>query len=77
MLKRIYNKIYKVLKLVDKSTKLILCYWGNDKSLFEKFKQDNSNIWEEKCSEISEYVIGAIIGVHVGPGAIGMAFFKK
>ena len=54
-----------------------LIWSGNDKANYEKFKQDYSGIWAAKNSPIDEHIIGATIGVHIGHGAVGMAFFKK
>ncbi len=53
------------------------CYlWsGNDKSNIEKYIKDSSHFVEKK--EYSLSIVGSTIGTHVGPGAVGLAFFKK
>ena len=50
-------------------------YSGNDKENVEKFLQDISNIFENNRPNI--YVLGCTIGTHIGPGAVGIAFFAK
>ncbi len=54
-----------------------LIWSGSDKSSMDKYKQEQAEIFEGATKEISEHIIGSTIGVHVGPGAVGFAFFKK
>lgn len=54
-----------------------LIWSGNDKSSLDKYKQENSQLFEGANKDIPEHIIGSTIGVHVGPGAVGFAFFKK
>lgn len=50
---------------------------GLDKTMLEKYVKDSAKLWEYATDQIPAYIIGATIGTHVGPGAIGVAFFEK
>ena len=54
-----------------------LIWSGNDKSTMDKYREEQAVIFEGANREIPEHIIGSTIGVHVGPGAVGFAFFKK
>ncbi len=53
------------------------CYlWsGNDKANIEKYIKDTKYLVDDRKYSLS--VLGSTIGTHVGPGAVGLAFFKK
>ncbi len=50
---------------------------GLDKTLLEKYLKDSSQIWQDYTDLVPSYIIGSTIGTHVGPGAIGVAFFSN
>lgn len=50
---------------------------GKDKSVLEKYVTDSARLWTEHTSDVPAYMIGCTIGTHIGPGAIGVAFFRK
>lgn len=50
---------------------------GKDRSTLEKYINDSACLWEGHTDNIPFYPIGTTIGTHVGPGAIGVAFFEK
>lgn len=50
-------------------------YSGNDKSNSKRFLEDSKSIFAE--NEPTNYVLGCTIGTHIGPGAVGIAFFAK
>ena len=52
-------------------------YSGTDDSLLKKYVNDSEHIWKDKTDGIPAYMIGCTIGTHIGPGAIGVAFFEK
>ena len=52
-------------------------YSGLDDSILKKYVTDSSHLWEGHTEQVSAYLIGGTIGTHVGPGAIGVAFFEK
>ena len=50
---------------------------GLDNSLLKKYLADSSHLWKNEVDNVPAYSIGGTIGTHVGPGAIGVAFFEK
>lgn len=52
-------------------------YSGIDKSMLDKYVKDSAKLWVHATDCVPEYRIGATIGTHVGPGAVGVAFFEK
>lgn len=56
-----------------------LAYSGLSDTLLQKYIVDNKAIIEGKCKpeELPVTSIGCAIGAHIGPGAIGVAFFVK
>lgn len=50
---------------------------GLDDSILQKYIKDSASLWEEHTDNIPKYILGGTIGTHVGPGAIGVAFFEK
>lgn len=62
---------------VDFSMPLLLGYTGLEDSLLKKYVEDSSALWEGQTDNLQSSVIGSIIGTHVGPGAVAVAFFKK
>ena len=47
---------------------------GNDKTKLEDYASSNASIWGETPPT---FMIGSTIGTHIGPGAVGVAFFEK
>ena len=62
---------------VDFSMPLLLGYTGHDPYMLEKYKEDSRFIWEGKTENLRETCIGSVIGTHVGPGAVAVAFFRN
>ncbi|MBR1984897.1 MAG: DegV family protein [Clostridia bacterium] len=52
-------------------------YSGNDKTMINKYVEDSQHLWKDYVKEVPAYIIGSTIGTHVGPGAVGVAFFEK
>ena len=50
---------------------------GLDKSMLTKYVEDSSHLWKEYTDKVPEYILGGTIGTHIGPGAVGVAFFEK
>ena len=50
---------------------------GLDDSILKKYVTDSVHLWKDEVDHVPAYSIGATIGTHVGPGAIGVAFFEK
>ena len=52
-----------------------LLYSGNDKTNIEKYKISCAYLFEGRTPDT--YPMGCTIGTHVGPGAVGIAYFIK
>lgn len=50
---------------------------GLNNTLLKKYIQDSHRVWENDTTEVPMYSLGSVIGTHIGPGAIGVAFFGK
>ena len=53
-----------------------LVYSGENQDNLNVFKKECSCLWEENSAEIPVYKMGSTIGTHVGPGAVGIAYFE-
>ena len=62
---------------VDFTRPVLLGYTGLSDLLLQKYVADSAHIWEESVRELEMTIIGSVIGTHVGPGAIAVAFFAK
>lgn len=62
---------------VDFSRPLMLGYSGLSDIMLKKYIEDSSSLWENKREKLPYTPIGSVIGTHVGPGAIAVAFFMN
>lgn len=62
---------------VDFSKPVLFGYSGLSDTLLLKYIEDSKHLWEGKLQSIRYDSVGSVIGTHVGPGAIVVAFFKK
>ena len=62
---------------IDFDKPVLLGYSGISDALLLKYIEDSRHIWENKLNEVRYTTIGSVIGTHVGPGAVVVAFFKK
>ena len=62
---------------VDFSMPLLLGYTGLSDVLLQKYITDSAMLWEGCRQELPRTLIGSVIGTHVGPGAVAVAFFSK
>ena len=62
---------------VDFAMPVLLGYTGLSDKLLLKYIEDSKHLWENGLSEVRHTTIGSVIGTHVGPGAVAVAFFKK
>lgn len=62
---------------VDFSKPVMLGYSGLDDSLLKKYVEDSRFLWEEHLDELKETCVGSVIGTHLGPGIVAVAFFNK
>lgn len=52
-----------------------LAYSGLSDALLKKYIEDSKDLYENETDELPISTIGSTIGTHVGPGAVGAAFF--
>ncbi len=70
-------------QLVDKSggidfTLPVSVLWsGLSDVLMQKYLKDSAPLYKENLAEVPAHILGPTIGTHVGPGAVGVAFFGK
>ena len=62
---------------VDFTKPVLLGYTGMSNMLLCKYIDDSKHLWEGNLEEVRYTTIGSVIGTHVGPGAVAVAFFKK
>ena len=60
---------------VDFAMPVYLGYTGLSDALLQKYIQDSAALWEEKREQLPVSIIGSVVGTHVGPGAVAVAFF--
>ena len=56
---------------------VLLGYSGISDALLLKYIEDSRHIWEGNLKEVRYTSVGSVIGTHVGPGAVVVAFFKN
>lgn len=54
-----------------------LAYSGLSDALLKKYMEDSRELYENEAEELPISTIGSTIGTHVGPGAVGAAFFVQ
>lgn len=52
-------------------------YSGTDETIMTNYLKEYSKIWEGKAKDMPYYMLGSTVGTHIGPKAIGFAFFEK
>lgn len=62
---------------VDFSMPYGVMWSGLDDSMLKRYVEDSSALWAGKTDNLPAHMIGSTIGTHIGPGAIGVAFFAK
>lgn len=60
---------------VDFSRPIWLGYTGLDDTLLRKYVEDSRELYDAEVPEPPTTHVGSVIGTHVGPGAIAVAFF--
>lgn len=71
------NKLVSQSAGIDFSMPYGAIWSGLDSSLLDKYIQDSAALWQGDTDFLPKYQLGATIGTHIGPGAIGVAFFEK
>ena len=60
---------------VDFGKPVLLGYTGLSDALLQKYIQDSAALWEDHREKLNVAIIGSVVGTHVGPGAVAVAFF--
>ncbi|MBO7345464.1 MAG: DegV family protein [Clostridia bacterium] len=50
---------------------------GLSDALIQKYLRDSAPLYKESIDQVPVHILGPTIGTHVGPGAVGVAFFGK
>ncbi len=61
---------------LDFDMPLLLGYTGLSDVLLQKYKVDSAILWQDRRSDLPQALIGSVVGTHVGPGAVAVAFFR-
>lgn len=62
---------------IDFSMPYRLVYSGNDDALLKGYIDNSRSLWVGHTDNLPISMLGSTIGVHVGPGAVGVAFFSN
>lgn len=62
---------------IDFSMPYGVMWSGLENTTLKKYVADSEHIWKGQADCLPAYILGGTIGTHVGPGAIGVAFFCK
>ena len=62
---------------IDFSKPVLLGYSGLSDALLLKYIEDSRHIWEDNLKKVRYTTVGSVIGTHLGPGAVVVAFFKN
>ena len=73
------NKLMELVQKdgIDFTRPFLLTYAGLNDDLLQKYIKDSSSLYEGRTKELGVVPLGCAIGTHVGPGAIGVAFFAE
>ena len=62
---------------IDFQLPILLGYTGLTDAFLKKYVEDSRALWENGVDGLESTLIGGVIGTHVGPGAIAVAFFRR
>lgn len=62
---------------VDFSKPACLAYSGQSDENVQKFQEDSDELWNGRGDRLGLASVGCVIGTHVGPGAVAIAFFAN
>jgi len=60
---------------VDFTKPVMLGYTGLSDALLQKYIQDSAPVWAEYKEQLPVSIVSSVVGTHVGPGAVAVAFF--
>lgn len=62
---------------IDPTMPCNLVLSGNDDTNMQKYLVEGAEVWKDCEWEVKPYMLGSVIGTHVGHGAVGISFFEK
>ncbi len=62
---------------VDFDKPVLLGYSGLSDHMLKKYVEDSEALWAPMKKSPESAIIGSVVGTHIGPGAIAVAFFAK
>ena len=62
---------------VDFTKPLMLGYTGLSDALLQKYIADSAALWEGQVENLPVSIVSSVVGTHVGPGAVAVAFFAR
>lgn len=73
------KKLSEMICAVEKDTEatMIMAYSGCDSEGLVTFRKEYENLFLENKRDERNFIIGAVIGTHAGPGAVAVAFLEK
>ena len=60
---------------VDFTGPVMLGYTGLSDALLQKYIQDSAALWEGHLENLPVSIVSSVVGTHLGPGAVAVAFF--
>ena len=61
----------------DLELPFLLGYAGTSDKPLEKFAEESAQIWNRPQAELPSTIVSSVVGTHIGPGAVAVAYFKK
>ncbi len=61
---------------IDYKQPILLGYTGKSDELLQNYVADSGKLWEGYVDQLDSTLLCSVIGTHVGPGAIAVAFFR-
>lgn len=62
---------------VDFTKPLMLGYTGLSDALLQKYIADSAALWEGQVQTLPVSIVSSVVGTHVGPDAVAVAFFAR
>lgn len=62
---------------VDFKRPYFAAYSGKSDALLQKYLKDSADLWQTEVQEMPFGTVGSVIGTHVGPNVVAVAFFEK
>lgn len=62
---------------VDFTKPVMLGYTGLSDALLQKYIADSAALWEGQVENLPVSIVSSVVGTHVGPGAVAVAFFAR